>query len=139
MKSTSFSIIIAAMIISGTLFIVASGNSASSSDTSSKSPVSSAQPENVTIADNVQTIEIKAKGGYWPRKTIAKAGIPTVLLVNTAGTYDCSAAIRIPALSIAKMLPPNGRTEIALGTPEAGKLNGTCGMGMYNFEITFQN
>lgn len=132
MKSTPFSIIVAAIIISGTLFIVLSGNSSDSSSTPS------APAQNVTVTDNVQTIEIKAKGGYWPRKTVARAGIPTVLRVNTTGTYDCSAAIRIPALSIAKMLPPNGVSDIALGTPQAGKLNGTCGMGMYNFEIQFQ-
>lgn len=132
MKSTPFSILVAAIIISGTLFIVLGrGSSATSTD-------STASAQNVTVTDNVQTVEIKAKGGYWPRKTIAKAGIPTVLRVNTAGTYDCSAAIRIPSLSIAKMLPPNGTSEIALGTPGAGRLNGTCGMGMYNFEIQFQ-
>jgi plastocyanin domain-containing protein len=132
MKSTPLSIIVAAIIISGTLFIVLSGGS----DSSSGAP--SASVQNVTITDNVQTVEIKAKGGYWPRKTVAKAGIPTVLRVNTTGTYDCSAAIRIPALSVAKMLPPNGVSNIDLGTPQAGKLSGTCGMGMYNFEIQFQ-
>lgn len=132
MKSTPFSLIVATIIISGSLFLVLRDGSSNSSDTPS-APV-----QNVTIADNVQIIEIKAKGGYWPRKTVAQAGIPTVLRVNTAGTYDCSAAIRIPALSISKMLPPNGASELSLGTPQAGKLNGTCGMGMYNFEIRFQ-
>lgn len=134
MKSTSISIIIAAVIISGTLLIVGSGNSSARGSTDT--PAASAN--NVTVADNVQTIEIKAKGGYWPRKSVAKAGIPTVLRVNTTGTYDCSAALRVPSLSISKMLPPNGTSDIALGSPEAGKLRGTCGMGMYNFEIQFQ-
>lgn len=132
MKSTPFSIIVAVIIISGTLFIVLGGGSGNSSEKPS------VPAQNVTVADNVQTIEIKAKGGYWPRKTVAKAGIPTVLRINTQGTYDCSAAIRIPALSIAKMLPPNGVSEIPLDTPQAGKLSGTCGMGMYNFQIEFQ-
>lgn len=135
MKSTSFALIAATIIISVALFIVTSKGP--SSTTGNTEPPKST-PQNVTVADNLQTIEIKAKGGYWPRKSVAQAGIPTVLKVNTAGTYDCSAAIRIPSLSIAQMLPPNGLTEIALGTPEAGKLRGTCGMGMYNFEIVFQ-
>jgi plastocyanin domain-containing protein len=135
MNSTTASIFIGIMILTGAFFIATSGNGNSSTGGPG---APSAAAENVTITDNVQTIEIRAKGGYWPRKSVAKAGIPTVIKVNTAGTYDCSAAIRIPSLSIAKMLPPNGTSEIALGTPEAGKLRGTCGMGMYNFEIQFQ-
>ena len=119
------------MILTGAFLIVGSGTSNKGGDTST--PV-----QNVTVVDNVQTIDIRAKGAYTPRVSVAQAGIPTVLRVNTNGTYDCSAAIRIPSLGIAKMLPPSGSTEIALGTPEAGKLRGTCGMGMYNFEIQFQ-
>lgn len=133
MKSTSISIIVAAVIVSGTLLFVSGKSFGSTSSGTNDSPA-----QNVTVANNVQTIEIKAKGGYWPRVTVAKAGIPTVLRMNTAGTYDCSAALRIPSLSISKMLQPNGTEDIALGTPEAGKINGTCGMGMYNFQIQFQ-
>lgn len=132
MKSTSFSLIVAAVIIAGTLLIVTGGGS-SSQEESTDTPA-----QNVTIANGIQTIEIKAKGGYWPRKSVAQAGIPTILKINTGGTYDCSAAIRIPSLGIAKMLPPNGSTDLDIGTPQAGKLNGTCGMGMYNFQINFQ-
>lgn len=133
MKSTSISIIVAAVIISAALLIVGAGSNVQSADGTSKPSA-----QNVTVADNVQTIEIRAKGAYTPRISIAKAGIPTTLRVNTNGTYDCSAAIRIPSLKIAQMLPPNGSTDIALGTPQAGTLRGTCGMGMYNFEIRFQ-
>lgn len=133
MKSTSFSLVVAAIIIAGSLLIVTSGGSSKSSDTPKETSV-----QNVSVTNDIQTIEIKAKGGYWPRKSVAKAGIPTVLRINTGGTYDCSAAIRIPSLAVAKMLPPNGSTDIDLGTPEQGKLNGTCGMGMYNFQIDFQ-
>lgn len=132
MKSTSFSIIIAAVIISGALLIVGSGR-APQSGSATTEPV-----QNVTVADNVQVVEIRAKGAYTPRVSVAKAGIPTVLRVNTNGTYDCSAAIRVPSLGISKMLPPNGSTDLALGTPGTGTLRGTCGMGMYNFEIRFQ-
>lgn len=131
MKSTSISILVAAVVISASLFIVGTGSGQSASGNNGGA-------QNVTVADNVQTIEIRAKGAYTPRVSIAKAGIPTVLRVNTNGTYDCSAAIRIPSLKIAQMLPPTGSTDLALGTPETGTLRGTCGMGMYNFEIQFQ-
>src|SRR3989344_3521508 len=37
---------------------------------------------NVSIVDGKQIIEIDAKGGYNPRKTAAKADIPTVLKIE---------------------------------------------------------
>ncbi len=95
--------------------------------------------QNVVVAeDGIQYIDLTAKGGYSPRKTIAQAGIPTVLTVTTNGTYDCSSAIKIPDEQISQDLPATGQTDIALGTPAAGLLQGTCTMGMYNFEIDFQ-
>ncbi len=93
---------------------------------------------NVSIVDGVQIIEIRAKGGYQPRVSTAKAGIPTVLRFNTKGTFDCSSAVRIPSLDIEKVLPSSGATDIALGEQEIGTLQGTCGMGMYPFEVEFQ-
>jgi plastocyanin domain-containing protein len=93
--------------------------------------------ENVTIRNGTQYIDITAKGGYAPRKTLAQAGLPTVLKVVTNGTYDCSSAITIPDQGVNQYLPPSGTTDIALGTPAVGTLQGTCSMGMYQFEIDF--
>ena len=99
----------------------------------------SASENNVTIVDGKQIIEIRAKGGYQPRISLAKAGIPTILRFNTSGTFDCSSSIRIPSLNISKILPQTGVTDIDLGTQKVGTLQGTCGMGMYPFEIDFHN
>ncbi len=93
---------------------------------------------NVTIVDGKQIIDVTAKGGYQPRKSVAKAGMPTVLRFNTKGTFDCSSAVRIPSMDISKNLEPTGVTEIDLGNPLVGVLQGACGMGMYPFEIDFQ-
>src|SRR3989344_2275933 len=57
---------------------------------------------NVSIVDGKQIIEIDAKGGYNPRKTAAKADIPTVLKIKTSGTFDCSSALVIPSLGYRK-------------------------------------
>lgn len=95
--------------------------------------------DNVSIASGVQIIDLRAKGGYFPEKSVAKAGIPTILRVNTSGTFDCSSALRIPSMNISRNLPPSGRTEIDLGNPQVGTLQGTCGMGMYPFEINFES
>lgn len=93
---------------------------------------------NVRVENGVQIIEITARGGYQPRASRAKAGLTTVLKVNTTGTFDCSSFIRIPSLNITKTLPNSGETDIDLGTPQVGTLQGMCGMGMYRFSIDFQ-
>lgn len=93
---------------------------------------------NVFMEDGKQVIEIKARGGYSPKTSIAKAGLPTILRVNTNGTFDCSSALRIPSLNISQSLPISGITDIELSNSSVGILRGTCGMGMYSFEINFQ-
>ena len=95
-------------------------------------------PAPTSIPEGAQVIEISAKGGYEPVSQTAKAGVPTVLRVKTDGTYDCSTALRIPALRVSRQLPPTGETLIDLGTPAAGTLRGTCSMGMYSFAINFE-
>ena len=93
---------------------------------------------NVSIVDGKQIIEIKAKGGYSPVHSIAKVGIPTILRVDTSGTFDCTSIIRIPKLNISKNLPLSGTTDIDIGIQEIGKFYGTCGMGMYPFDVEFK-
>ena len=93
---------------------------------------------NVSVVDGKQIIEITAKGGYIPERSIAKAGIPSILRFNTNGTFDCSSSVRIPSMNLFKMLPQSGTTDIDLGIQKTGTLSGSCGMGMYPFEIDFQ-
>lgn len=99
---------------------------------------SGASTENVSIIDGVQTITITAKGGYLPRTTIAKAGVPTVLKMDTNGTYDCSIALSIPSIGYRNNLPPQGETLIDVPAQTAGtKIRGVCSMGMYSFTVNF--
>jgi plastocyanin domain-containing protein len=94
--------------------------------------------DNVVINNNQQTIAISAKGGYVPQNTNAKANTPTVLKVNTQGTFDCSASLVIPDLGYKQFLPPQGTTEITIPPQKPGtSLTGVCSMGMYNFTINF--
>ncbi len=95
--------------------------------------------ENVSVVDGKQIIEINVKGGYRPGKSVAKAGIPTIIRFKTQGTFDCSSFIRIPSLNVSQSLPQTGITDVSVGTPTAGVLQGTCGMGMYRFEVEFQS
>ena len=90
---------------------------------------------NVTEVEGKQYIEIRAKGGYSPRVSVAKAGMPTILRLRTEGTFDCSSQVRIPSLNVSQALSSSGVTEVDLGVLKPGILQGACSMGMYSFEI----
>jgi plastocyanin domain-containing protein len=94
---------------------------------------------NVSIVDGTQIVEIRAKGGYSPRRSVAKAGVPTILRMKTSGTFDCSGALVIPAINYQENLPMSGNTDITLPAQTAGKtIQGFCAMGMYSFEVDFE-
>lgn len=130
MKGTVISIIIAGVIIVGAIFLVNRG--------SSSSTASQIEQNNVSVVDGKQIIKIQARGGYQPRRSVAKAGIPTVIEFDTNGSFDCSSSVRIPSMNISKLLPQTGATNIDLGSPQASTILGSCGMGMYRFEIEFK-
>lgn len=130
MKTTTISIIAAVALIAAA-FAVSGGAGTRSGNT---------VPENnVMVVDGRQIIEIRAKGGYTPQKSVAQAGVPTILRFNTENTFDCSSSIRIPGMNINKMLPQSGFTDIDIGTSQVATLQGTCSMGMYSFEVEFKS
>ena len=126
MKLTVISILVAVVLIVGAILFTRG-------DTNTN-----VDANNVSVVDGKQIIEIRAKGGYQPRKSIAQAGLPTILRFDTNGTFDCSSSVRIPSLNISQILPQAGETDIDLGLPQIGTLQGMCGMGMYRFEIEFK-
>ena len=128
MKSIILAIIVVLVLLGG-VFLFAPKNK----------KVDNIPVNNVTIIDGKQIIELRAKGGYFPEKSIAKAGIPTILRLDASGTFDCSSIVRIQSMNISKILPNLGATDIEIGSPKLGILQGTCGMGMYPFEIDFQS
>ncbi len=120
------SILIAAIVIGGAVVF-------------SQKPSDSGQiVQNVSMEGEKQVIEIDAKGGYSPKLTTAKAGVPTMLRLKTNGTYDCSSAVTIPSLGFRKNLDATGVTEVEVPANAAqGTLEGVCAMGMYNFSVKF--
>ena len=137
MKSTILSIIGAALILSGAVYL-SNNVSLSSGKTTTKVLVPEENIHNVSIVDGKQIIEINTKGGYSPKLSEAKAGMPTTLRFKTNGTFDCSSSVRLSSMNISKILPNTGSTDIDLGTQKLGTLSGTCGMGMYGFAIEFK-
>ena len=129
MNKTAYIIITLAFVIG--IGIVFPGGSKNNTD-------GGGSPQNVEIKDGIQYIAVNAKGGYSPKVSTAKAGIPTKLIVKTDGTYDCSASLVIRSVGFQKILAQTGEEVIDLGTSKVGQsLQGICSMGMYNFSINF--
>lgn len=129
-KSIFASIVISGLLIGGAFWFASSQKNTEAVDEEIPTAV---------ITNGTQVIDISAKGGYSPRKVIAKAGMPTILRVGTSGTFDCSASLVIPKLSYQKFLQPSGSEDIAISPEQAqGTLQGLCSMGMYSFQITFE-
>ncbi|MFA6601312.1 MAG: cupredoxin domain-containing protein [Candidatus Paceibacterota bacterium] len=135
MKATLISILVALVLIGGALFFTSDSRTSQSQNSDQNA---AANGNNVTVVDGKQIIEITARGGYQPRKSLAQAGLPTVIRFNTSGSFDCSSSVRIPSLNVSKLLPATGNTDIDIGSPQAGTLQGMCGMGMYRFEVAFE-
>lgn len=126
------SIIITIALVVGLGIVFMGGSNSKDSDTAST------QAHNVEIKNGIQYVTIDAKGGYSPKVSEAKAGVPTKLIVKTNGTYDCSASLVIKSLGYQKILAQTGEDTIDIGTPQAGEpLQGVCGMGMYSFAVNF--
>lgn len=127
-KTASIIIAVGLVVAFGIVFFGQTRNN------SELAPAQSAQ--NVEVRDGVQYVTITAKGGYSPRISTIQGGIPTKLIVRTNGTYDCSASLVVRSSGFRKVLQPTGEEIIDLGTPKPGeKIQGVCGMGMYNFQI----
>ncbi len=127
MKPIPISIILVVVFIGGAIALGRSGKK-SGAETQN----------NISIVNGKQIIAISAKGGYSPKNTIAKANLPTVIKVNTNGTFDCSSAVSIPSLGYRANLPPSGDTLIEVSPqPSGSTLQGLCAMAMYNFTIRF--
>lgn len=124
------SLVVMVLAIAGIFMLLRGGGS--------NTPASSTGQMNVSVIDGKQVIEIKAKGGYAPRVTVAKANMPTVINVQTSGTFDCSSALTVPAIGFRTMLPSSGVTPIEIPPQQPGTtIKGVCSMGMYSFAVNF--
>ena len=123
-RNIVLSILISGVLISSILLFSSGGSGTTST------------VDNVEVKDGVQYVSIDALGGYYPRKSTVDPNIPTKLVVKTNGTYDCSTALVIRSIGYQNSLQPTGEEVIDLGTLESGqKIQGTCSMGMYGFQI----
>jgi sulfite exporter TauE/SafE len=103
-------------------------------------PAAAAAPaETLRVVDGRQVVTIKAlSDGYQPAAVSAKAGVPTTLVIATDRTGGCIRSFVIPSMDKQLILEPSGEASIDLGTPKAGTLKYSCGMGMYSGRLVFE-
>jgi Cu+-exporting ATPase len=127
--ATTVSVLVSLLLVGGALWFVTKDDTA----------LLPSDGANITTENGTQIVDIAARGGYAPRRSVAKAGMPTVIRVETKGTYDCSAALSVPEAGFRGVLPSSGTTDIPLSPQEPGAVvRGVCSMGMYSFEVVFE-
>jgi plastocyanin domain-containing protein len=126
-------VLVVAIIGVGGIFVI------SNKDSKTSTSFNAQEGNNVQVIDGKQIIYIEAKGGYSPKKTIAKADMPTVLEIKTNGTIDCSTSLIIQDIGYRGSLKPTGVEKIDIKPQSKGTiLKGICSMGMYSFQIKFE-
>lgn len=97
---------------------------------SSAATTDTADASGTTVTNGHQQVVITAtERGYSPRVAKITAGLPTTLIVHSAGAAGCVRAFVINDTQT--VLPKTGDTPIQLGSPARGDLRYACSMGMY--------
>jgi hypothetical protein len=90
-----------------------------------------------TTADGTQQVIVTAvTGAYRPGTIRVAAGKPTSLIVRSRDADGCVRAFVIADRDIQRILPADGDTVIDLGILQPGRLDYSCGMGMYTGRLT---
>lgn len=131
MKVFIISLLVAGVFIGGIIVLLSGGSEKTQTNGQGNS-------SNVSVVDGKQIVEIMAKGLYAPKKTVAKANIPTMIKIKTDNTFDCTKSLNFPSLGLRKFLPPTGETLVELPEQKPGStVKGICTMGMYSFVVNF--
>jgi hypothetical protein len=100
-------------------------------------PAASADAPPLATTDGRQTVVVTARtGSYSPENLEIRSGIPTTLVIRSDHVQGCIRAFVIPSRNKQWILPVNGDTKIELGTLTTGRLDYSCGMGMYTGTLT---
>jgi len=85
-----------------------------------------------TATDGAQVVTVAVhETSYTPSALLVRSGVPTRLVLVTAGIRGCTSTFVIPKRNLQKQLPATGRTVVDLGVLKPGVLRWTCGLGMY--------
>lgn len=89
----------------------------------------------VSMVDGRQLVVVTAtEGAYRPANIAVQSGIPTVLVVRSVRAQGCVRSFILRDRQW--ILPVDGDTRIDLGVLTPGRLDYSCGMGMYTGRLT---
>ena len=102
------------------------------------SPAAAESPTTTATATGggQEVVITAASGGYTPENVQVRSGVPTTLIVRSDGAAGCVRSFIIPSRDEERVLPVNGDTRIDLGALQPGRLDYSCGMGMYRGTLT---
>lgn len=90
-------------------------------------------------ADSPQHFAIQVNAdGYSPSSVQVEAGRPITLAFTRTTDEGCGQELAIPSLEIRRPLPLNETVEIELAPQQAGTIQFTCGMNMYEGALVVQ-
>jgi len=82
------------------------------------------------LAGDVQTIEIRVKGGYSPSQIELRPDVPTRLVFDRQDNSECTSRVVFPDFGVSRFLQPFARTSVELAPAHAGVYGFACGMNM---------
>jgi uncharacterized protein len=97
-------------------------------------PPATADTVTTDTAGQQTAVLTASPGSYSPANIALRAGLPTTLIVRSAGNDGCTRAFVIAGEQY--ILPVDGDTRIDLGVVQPGTLHYRCGMGMYSGILT---
>jgi Cu+-exporting ATPase len=88
------------------------------------------------LADGVQKIRVRVRGGYTPSRIHARPGVPVRLLFDRQESGDCTSRVVFPDLGISADLPAFTETSVDLPAQRPGEYGFACGMNMIHGLLT---
>ncbi len=89
----------------------------------------------VAVANGIQEVLIKVKGGYSPDVIVVEAGKPVRLNFHREETALCSEQVLFPDFEKQATLTPFQTVSIEIMPDRPGEYNFQCGMGMLRGKI----
>lgn len=82
------------------------------------------------VADGVQEVRVRVKGGYDPDVIVVQSGRPVKLHFNRQETAACSEMVVFPDFGVSRQLPAGEVVTIELTPEQPGEYDFACQMGM---------
>lgn len=88
------------------------------------------QAHTAVVADGVQRVEVRVRGGYHPDVIRVRQGVPVELVFDRQESGECTSRVVFGDFAQSAALPAFARTTVRLNPVKAGRFGFACGMNM---------